>query len=99
VTRYELIRDLLRTEDIEDLIALGSPDDEYDTEARMIAEDVRTAEWKQDDPLTHDQVRDIVVRVWMKMFGISDEDAKKRMSQFDSIAARIQTFKKEQVRY
>ena len=61
----------------------------YDTEARMIAEDVRTAEWKQDDPLTHDQIRDIVVRVWTKMFGISDEEAGRRISQFDKLAARI----------
>lgn len=93
MSRYELIRELLRTEDIEDLIALGSPDDEYDTEARMIAEDVRTAEWKQDQPLTRDQIRDVVVRVWTKMFGISDEDAAKRSAVFDMVAARIQTFK------
>ncbi len=55
-----LIHDLLKTEDIEGLIAAGAPDDEYDSEAREINE---TLSKLNKDDYSEESVRAIVALV------------------------------------
>jgi hypothetical protein len=89
MTRLDLINELLRHEDIEGLLSMGAPDDEYESEAEMIADRVGEAEEKTNDKITREEVEDIVATVWKEMFGLSDEHARRRKDAFVAIAARL----------
>jgi hypothetical protein len=87
--RLDLINELLRYEDIEGLLSMGAPDDEYESEAEMIADRVGEAEERSSDKITREEVENIVAAVWKEMFGLSDEHALPRRDAFAAIAARI----------
>jgi hypothetical protein len=69
MTRLHLINELLRYEDIEGLLSMGAPDDEYESEAEKIADRVGEAEKKTNDEITREEVENIVATVWKEMFG------------------------------
>ncbi|MGA2856369.1 MAG: hypothetical protein ABSE40_05840 [Candidatus Sulfotelmatobacter sp.] len=90
MARLDLINELLRHEDIEGLLSMGAPDDEYESEAEMIAD--RIGEAEENTPnhrIAREEVEHIVAAVWTEMFDLSDEDARKRQEAFASIAARL----------
>ena len=63
VTRLQLIDELLRTHDIEGLIDIGAPKDEYNSEAKMIADRIGTAEWRvHPQKLSVAQIKEIIRR-------------------------------------
>lgn len=89
MTRLDLMNELLIYEDIEGLLSMGAPDDEYESEAKMIADRVGEAEQKTNDKITPEEVEHIVAAVWKEMFGLSDEHARQRKHAFAAIAARL----------
>ena len=90
MTRVDLIRGLLRHEDIEGLLSMGAPDDEYESEAEMIADRIGEAEQKAlSHRLTWAEVENIIASVWKEMFELSDEDARLRQGAFAAIATRV----------
>jgi hypothetical protein len=67
-TRLQLIDELLRTHDIEGLIEIGAPEDEYNSEAKMIAERIGAAEWRtHPQKLSVARIREIIRNVWAEM--------------------------------
>jgi hypothetical protein len=87
MTRLDLIGELLRHEDIEGLLSMGAPDEEYESEAEMIADRIGEAEMKAS--VTRQDVESIVASVWKEMFELSDEDMRLRRDAFATIAARL----------
>lgn len=77
--------------DIEGLLEMGAPTDEYDREARMIAQKIADEALRSDStPLTLDEVTAIVRDVWVEMFGPYDvEDLARRTVGFEAVARRI----------
>ncbi len=65
------IQQILNVEDVEGLLSLGAPSDEYTSEAEMISEAItRLGELE----LSQEAVETIVRNVWVKMFGPFTED-------------------------
>ncbi len=90
MTRLDLIAELLRHEDIEGLLSGGAPDDEYESEAEMIADRLGVAEENAPNHrLTREEVENIVATVWKEMFGLSDERVRQRQDAFSAIATRL----------
>lgn len=82
----EQIREVLNREDIEGLIALGAPEDEYDMEAEMIANAVARHESSLDEMSLAAMVRE----VWIKSFSpFSEEGLSKRQPAFIRVARRV----------
>lgn len=89
-SRLDLINEFLKFEDIEGLLSMGAPDDEYESEAEMIADRMGEAEEKAlNHRLTREEVENIVAAVWKQMFGLSDERARQRQEAFAAVAARL----------
>lgn len=89
MTRLDLISELLRYEDIEGLLSMGAPDDEYESEAEMIADRVGEVEERSSEKITREEVEEIVAAVWKKRFGLSDAHVQRRRDAFAAIAARL----------
>ena len=90
MNRLQLIENLLRTHDIEGLLDIGAPEDEYNTEAKMIAERIGTAEWRiHPQKLPVAQVKEIIRNVWAETFALDEEDLAKRERAFEEIAKRL----------
>ncbi len=70
------INSILIQADIEGLIELGAPEDEYEDEAAQIAAAISTF---KDNELTRDTMLALVVVVWMKSFDLDDESFSLRM--------------------
>lgn len=88
MNRLDLISELLRHQDIEGLISIGAPVDEYQAEAEMICNRVGEAE-QELSRLTTDQVLSIVEEIWKEMFDLSDEQLAKRHDAFQRVAIRL----------
>jgi hypothetical protein len=87
MVNYEAIERILIEEDVEGLLALGAPADEYGAEATMVAAALSA---RRGSSLTQDVVSDIIARVWIQMFGpFSEEDLHQRQGAFARIALRI----------
>lgn len=77
------INAILMSDDIEGFIALGAPRDEYDFEARQIADLVR------DSILSEEEISKIIAAVWMSSFGLDDTDLEKRLPAIKIAARKI----------
>ncbi len=83
---YNIIANILHEEDIEGLIALGAPDDEYDDEAAQIAEAIS----KLDVAVrTQNNIAAIIALAWARSFDHSPEAIKLRSAAFTHAAERI----------
>lgn len=81
------IKEALDAVDIEDLLKLGAPADEYETEARAIVTALRGS---KESELTEDKLTAVVCKVWLQMFGpFSEEAITKRQNAFRQVARRI----------
>jgi hypothetical protein len=90
MTRLDLVGELLRHEDIEGLLSMGAPDDEYESEAEMIADRIDEEEAKAvNHMLTRQDVESIIASVWGQIFGLDAERAGYRQHAFTAIAARL----------
>lgn len=80
------IKTILHDEDIEGLIKIGAPADEYNGEAAQIASEI----YRLRGQPTEDQVTQVVEDVWKKSFGpLSRADLKLRRDAFRRAAQRI----------
>lgn len=76
----------LRAEDVEGLLELGAPNDEYSHEAKTIASKL--------DELTpgaasEDSITAVIANIWAKSFELSDEDLDKRYTALRRVARQI----------
>ncbi|MFY9559507.1 MAG: hypothetical protein WAQ52_04665 [Terriglobales bacterium] len=87
---FHRIKTILDTEDIEGLLAMGCPADEYDAEASLIESGIAAAANLRKKPAEAEQIEKIVAEVWNDMFGpFTDEDLNKRRAAFSSVAKKI----------
>lgn len=84
---HTAIQKLLNTEDIEGLVELGAPEDEYAAEAKEIVVAVHKLGKEQ---MTEANIVAIIALVWAKSFNLSEQDIKKRLSAFKRVAGHMQ---------
>jgi hypothetical protein len=76
---------VLLAEDVEGLLSLGAPVDEYDHEARLI-----TSALGEMGSVNESAIASIVQRVWVDSFGpFSDEDLLRRLPVLRKLARRL----------
>lgn len=80
------IHTLLIQADIEGLIEVGAPTDEYDDEAAQIAAAVSLLSHEE---TTEETIVAIISLVWMKSFELSDEELTLRLPAIRAIAGKI----------
>lgn len=83
---YEAISELFRLHDIEGLISSGAPDDEYEPEVERI---VAALENLPREQASVTAIADIFAGVWAQMFGLSEEEIRRRYFDFDEIAEKV----------
>jgi len=84
------IKAFLDREDIENLLALGAPGDEYQSEAEMIHKAVTKIGIDQPLDFTTERITDVIKEVWQEMFGpMETEQLDAREPVFRKIAAEI----------
>jgi hypothetical protein len=77
---------ILQTEDVEGLIEIGAPSDEYVSEAQEIAEAISKLSASQ---VTAENIVAIISLAWAKSFNRSAEEIKERLPAFHRIARQI----------
>ncbi len=83
---------LLMREDIEGLIKLGAPRDEYASEAKALV--AALSKLKEKD-LNKEAVASLLALIWTKAFSLSAIDIEKRIPLFRRLAAQIVQMEKE----
>ncbi len=84
-----IIADVLRSVDLESLIELGAPKDEYEPEARSIMEGVARLEEKG---LSEERLAALIRTEWTSWFGpFSDDEIHVRIPRLRQIAHQIMT--------
>ncbi len=83
------VRDVLERADIEGLIAIGAPKDEYDSEAEMISHQIADFESSAKGRITEESVVTILRSVWQETFELDDQALAKRRRAFNSAARAI----------
>jgi len=87
---FSQIKAALDSEDIEGLVAIGCPPDEYNGEASLIESRIAQLTRFGEKPLAEAQVERVVAEIWNEMFGpFSDEDIQKRRPAFIAVARKI----------
>jgi hypothetical protein len=81
-----VIDNALRAEDVEGLLELGAPNDEYSHEAKTIASELDELTL---DAASEDSVAAVIAKVWAKSFELSDEDLDKRCAALLRVARQI----------
>lgn len=91
------VEEILCSEDVEGLLSLGAPLDEYRHEAKLIASGIeRTSSIKHPD---ESSIASLVQQVWIDSFGpFSDEDVLKRLPVFQEVARRLSALLEERQR-
>jgi|ERR1700676_1192219 hypothetical protein len=79
------IKNILREEDIEGLIKLGAPADEYNSEAK----EIEAAMSRLGDNPSEEQVVQVLKDIWKDSFDLSTEDIELRRDTFQRVARRI----------
>jgi hypothetical protein len=80
------INSFLQTEDIEGFIELGAPNDEYESEAKDIAQNLTKLNLKE---LSFETILEVLSTIWTKNFNLNEEDLEKRQEALDKIARQI----------
>lgn len=78
-----VVQQALDEEDVEGLLQLGAPKDEYSYEAETISSRLREADANEDVAM------EIIRAVWMKAFDLAAEDNEKRSEAYRRVAKRI----------
>lgn len=82
----ETLERLLRAEDIEGFIALGSPKDEYASEAYEISVAISKL---TSDELTDDTVLAIISLIWERNFELSPQKLQQRLPAIRNVVQQI----------
>ncbi len=87
---YRRIKSALDAEDVEGLLAMGCPTDEYDSEASLIENEIAKASDYGKRPIDIAQVASLIRKIWDDQFGpFAKEELEKRHPAFASIAKKI----------
>jgi hypothetical protein len=84
--RVQHLQHVLAEFDIEGLIAIGAPQDEYSPEAQRIDELIGKAEYPDRRTL-----KNIVIRVLGDMFGLDESDLQLRDAEFEKLVQHLTT--------
>jgi hypothetical protein len=79
------VKNILCEEDIEGLIKLGAPADEYNSEAK----EIEAAMSRLGDERSEEQLVQVLERVWKGFFDLSTKDIEQRRDAFQRVARRI----------
>ena len=89
---YREVKAALDSEDIEGLLAIGAPSDEYKSEASLIEDAIAKATQFGAKEISAAEIESIVRQVWNQMFGpMSDEQLEQRAPAFRCVAAKLKT--------
>ncbi len=81
-----IIRDVLNREDVEGLLALGAPEDEYDAEAELIRQAIQDGQLKPGK----EELMELLKRIWQQMFGpFSEEEMSRRQAALERLSKRL----------
>ncbi len=80
------IDDFLKKEDIEGLIEIGAPMDEYSSEAKMISEALEELALSE---ITAEKIVSAISAIWMKNFNLSEADLALRRPHIEVVAKKI----------
>jgi hypothetical protein len=87
---FRRIKAILDSEDIEGLLALGCPPDEYDGEASLIESAIAKLTNFGAREMNAEHIEVIVARVWSDQFGPFDQgELQKRKPAFASVARKL----------
>jgi hypothetical protein len=86
---YDALDELFRIQDIEGLIALGVPDNEYEPEVEKI---FAALEALPREEATVPKLVEVFEGVYKQMFGWSDEDMRRRRPHFEEIAMKVMSY-------
>ena len=82
----DIIRDVLNREDVEGLLALGAPEDEYHAEAELIRQAIENGQVK----LQEEELNELLREIWQKMFGpFSEKEMKERQPALERVARQL----------
>lgn len=83
------VQQVLNDEDMEGLLRLGAPLDEYQTEAEMISKAIAQV---SESELSGEHLTAVVRTVWTEMFGpFSEQQSQQREAAFQRVARRLLT--------
>lgn len=87
----QIVQQVLNREDIEGLLSLGAPHDEYEGEAEKVAQAIQHMLLNTGElHLSSDRVAGALREVWARAFGpYSEEDLAKREAAFRRAATQI----------
>jgi hypothetical protein len=81
---------ILDEEDIEGLLALGSPSDEYDAESRLIEGALSKLDNWESREIAAKRIEACIEEIWQRQFGPFDEpEASKRRPHIKKVAQKI----------
>ena len=83
------IQELVANADIEGFIAEGAADDEYETEAETIFQDLQS--WPTAD-LRPDRILPVLEEAWAKAFSLGMPQLEKRRTKLQNLAEQIARF-------
>ena len=86
---YDALDELFLIQDIEGLIALGVPDNEYEPEVEKI---FAALEALPREEATVPKLVEVFEGVYKQMFGWSDEDMRRRRPHFEEIAMKVMSY-------
>ena len=86
---YDALDELFRIQDIEGLIALGTPDDEYEPEVEKI---FAALEALPREDATVPKLVEVFEGAYKQMFGWSDEEMRRRRPHFEEIAIKVMSY-------
>jgi hypothetical protein len=87
---------ILQAEDIEGLLELGAPKDEYSHEAARITSELGAL---MPGDATEDRITAVVANVWARSFNLSEEDLDKRCPALRRVAQQIVASRLESARH
>lgn len=85
-TDWKIINSYLQSADIEGLIEIGAPTDEYESEAKDIARglaEISKQDWGQADIVA------IISLIWARSFNLAADDMAKRLPAIQQVAEKI----------
>ncbi len=89
-SKFREIKAALDNEDIEGLLALGCPSDEYDGEASLIESAVARATNFGEMPIGPEELQEIVAYVWNDRFGpLGPDEIQRRTPAFAAVAKKL----------
>jgi hypothetical protein len=86
---YDALDEIFRIQDIEGLIALGVPDNEYEPKVEKI---FAALEALPREEATVPKLVEVFEGVYKQMFGWSDEDMRRRRPHFEEIAIKVMSY-------